>query len=250
MIDSIADYIQRVDKFSDLKASEMIDHFVYYLQIHKAQVSVFPKQIAECFDCLHIPRYSNVSSYLSANCKKVRGQQKFIKNKDGGYKLTRKTLDQLEKSASIDSPVIVTNVSLRELADKIQNPSEKVYLEEAILTFEAGAYRASILMVWLLAVDHLYEYILSGRVQIFINALRKANLNKSIHSKDDFGELKESQFIEACKSAGIISNDVRKILDTKLGIRNSFAHPSTITLPRSKALEFIDDLIENVLLKY
>ena len=105
-------------------------------------------------------------------------------------------------------------------------------------------------MVWLLTIDHLYEYILNGKISDFISALRRANISKSIHSKDDFGELKESQFIEICKSSGIISNDVRKILDTKLGIRNSFAHPSNIKLPKSKALEFIEDLVENVILKY
>jgi len=43
---------------------------------------------------------------------------------------------------------------------------------------------------------------------------------------------------------------VRKILDTKLGIRNSYAHPSTVKLPKSKALEFIEDLVNNVILKY
>jgi hypothetical protein len=91
---------------------------------------------------------------------------------------------------------------------------------------------------------------LSNKISDFVTALRRANINKSVHTKDDFGELKESQFIEICKSAGIISNDVRKILDAKLGIRNSFAHPSNIKLPKSKALEFIEDLIENVILKY
>ena len=76
------------------------------------------------------------------------------------------------------------------------------------------------------------------------------NNNKVINTKDDFGDLKESVFIEACRGANIITNDIRKILDTKLGIRNSFAHPSTIMLPKSKALEFIEDLVNNVISKY
>lgn len=105
-------------------------------------------------------------------------------------------------------------------------------------------------MVWLLTLDHLYEYILANKLSDFIIALRKMNNNKSIKTKDDFSDIKESTFIEACRGAGIISNDIRKILDTKLGIRNSFAHPSTVTLPKSKAFEFIEDLVDNVILKY
>jgi hypothetical protein len=67
---------------------------------------------------------------------------------------------------------------------------------------------------------------------------------------DDFSEISESKQIELTKSAGIISNDVRKILNEKLGIRNSAAHPSGITFSEHKATEFALDLIGNVLLKY
>jgi hypothetical protein len=86
----------------------------------------------------------------------------------------------------------------------------------------------------------------------FNTALAK-NSDKKINkivNYDDFGELKESKFIEVSKSAGIISNDVRKILDEKLGIRNSAAHPSGIAFSGHKTTEFILDLISNIVLKY
>jgi hypothetical protein len=59
-----------------------------------------------------------------------------------------------------------------------------------------------------------------------------------------------NKFIELCRAASIISNDVRKILDAKLGIRNSAAHSSRITVGEHKAVEFGIDLINNVILKY
>jgi len=54
------------------------------------------------------------------------------------------------------------------------------------------------------------------------------------------------------RSADVISNDVRKILDEKLGTRNSSAHPSAIAIAikRSKVIAFVEDLVENVVLKY
>ena len=45
-------------------------------------------------------------------------------------------------------------------------------------------------------------------------------------------------------------NDVHKILTTKLGIRNSAAHPSTVVITQVQAEDFITDLINNVVLKY
>jgi hypothetical protein len=251
MVKSLDEFILKVTDFQSLKNSEMIDYFSYFLVKFKALETFKPKEVSECFAELSIPPYSNISKYLSDNSIKRKGQQKFIKNnKNSTYKLSRQTLEELEKNINIDTPVAIVNNTMRSLLNQLQQPSEKEYLEEAIRTFEVKAFRASIIMVWLLTIDHLFEYILANKLTDFISALRRANINKLIHSKDDFGDIKESQFIEVCRSAGIISNDVRKILDAKLGIRNSFAHPSTITLPKSKALEFIEDLVENIILKY
>lgn len=62
--------------------------------------------------------------------------------------------------------------------------------------------------------------------------------------------MKESKFIDLCRVAKIISNDVRKILDQKLGTRNSSAHPSGVTINKSKVIDFVEDLVDNVVLKY
>jgi hypothetical protein len=194
MINNLEYYIKHISDFKDLKNSEMIDYFSYYLIIYKHFETIKPKQIAECFSELHIPAYSNIPKYLSDKSKKTKGSQKYIKNKDSSYKLTRQRIDELEQTIIVDKQVAQVNSSLNSLLDKLTNESEKNYLHEAILTFEVNAYRASIIMVWLLTIDHLYEYILNGKITEFITALRKANINKSIRSKEDFGEIKESQF--------------------------------------------------------
>ncbi|MBF02125.1 MAG: hypothetical protein CMP76_02395 [Flavobacterium sp.] len=136
----------------------------------------------------------------------------------------------------------------------IQNTVENDFFSEAINCFHIGAYRATIVLVWNLTLNHLYDYILTHKLTEFNFALSKNTDRRikisSVSIKDDFSEIPEGKFIEFCRSSNIITNDVRKILDTKLGIRNSYAHPSSLKISENKAIEFIEDLISNVIKKY
>jgi hypothetical protein len=98
----------------------------------------------------------------------------------------------------------------------------------------------------------MYEYVFNNKLVEFNNAIAATGNRRlsSIRQLEDFSELKEVKFIELMKSAGIITADVRKILDEKLGIRNSAGHPSKVHLKESKAIEFGHDLLDNVILKF
>jgi hypothetical protein len=111
-------------------------------------------------------------------------------------------------------------------------------------------------MAWNLAYHHLCDYVLKSRLADFNTRWPISRPgdhkkgNRSIASMDDInGELKESVFIEVCRDAGIITKDVWKILDQKLGKRNSAAHPSSVNIGELQAEEFIDDIVKNVILK-
>lgn len=101
-------------------------------------------------------------------------------------------------------------------------------------------------------MDHLFAYILAHKLADFNSALAKDKGVKlsTVSQRDHFTEIKETKFIELCRAAGIISNDVRKILDQKLGTRNSCAHPSGVIVNKSKVIDFIEDLVDNVVLKF
>jgi hypothetical protein len=147
-----------------------------------------------------------------------------------------------------------TSGTLRSLTGKLLLTPERDFLDEAIKCYEAKAYRAAIIMVWILAMDHLQDFILKHSLEDFNRALAKVNDRRvkvtKVTCKDDFGDIPESKFIELARAAGAISHDVRKILDGKLGIRNSYAHPSSLTLSPVKAAEFITDLTDNVISKH
>lgn len=154
-----------------------------------------------------------------------------------------------ETPASITEEI---NNLLLELPNQIPDTAERTFLNETIICFTHGAYRAAIIMCWNLAYDHLCEYILKNHLAKFNAQLPKsypkANVS-SVAKKDDFSELKDSQVLQVCRSANIISRDINKILQEKLARRNMAAHPSSVAIASHTAGEFIIDLIPNVVLK-
>jgi hypothetical protein len=140
------------------------------------------------------------------------------------------------------------------LAAQLSDPAERRFLNEALRCLQASAPRGAMVMAWALAVDHMQNHVLTHHATAFNNALKArtdSNKNVTIAIKDDFEKItKEVVFIEVLRSAGIITNDVRKILDTQLGFRNTAAHPSTVDVPESKVVGAIEDLVLNVIAKY
>ena len=107
-------------------------------------------------------------------------------------------------------------------------------------------------MAWNLAFDHLCRFILANHLSEFNTQLPKSFPKADIAAvakRDDFHELKESQVLQVCRSANIISGSIHKILKEKLDRRNIAAHPSGVVIADPTAEEFIKDLVENVVLK-
>jgi len=254
MIETLEEFISKTENFDTLSASSKCDYFIYFLTEFKGMNGVRPKDVEDCFTELKIQKYSNVAQYLTTNSKRIKSKAaKFIKQKDL-YHLERKCKEEIKTKIHIDKPFIETNKTLRSLLPKLKNKSEQDFLIDAIKSFEVEAFRSSIVMVWLLTIDHLYEYILVNKLTDFNTELAKVTDKRVkatiINSKDDFSDIPEGKFIELCRASKIISNDVRKILEEKLGTRNSAAHPSNINIGRGKTFDFIEDLINNVISKY
>ena len=86
-------FILSVTGFNDLTASKKIDFFAYYLLIEQKANGFTVKDIAECFDNLHLEPYSNISSYLGNNSK---GKSKKFLKKNGSYYLERTYKENLD----------------------------------------------------------------------------------------------------------------------------------------------------------
>lgn len=252
--EEVEKFTSSVTGFFDLKPTEQLEYFVYFLTIEKKLPTTQATAVRQCFLFADVTPYSNISQYLNQNLKaKPKESPRFLRIKDS-FQLHRNHKTLLESNIDKKPFKAKANKDLRQLLTHITNQAENEFLKEAIDCFEISAYRASIVMVWNLTIDHLFAFILKHKLAEF-NAVLALNTDKrikitSVSDRDDFNEIPENKFIEFCRSAKIISNDIRKILDTKLGIRNTYAHPSNLVIGESKAIEFIEDLVNNVTLKY
>lgn len=234
-----------------LKPTDLVGYFAYFLTVDSGEAVATTAAIEDCFRACDLSPPKNTSAYFS---NQLNGKAaKFVKAK-GGYRLQRAYKDQLASNLGVSADVMQTSAELRKLEAKLPAGAEKGFLNELIDCFEIGANRAAIVMCWILVLDHLYEFVLRHHLSSFNAALAKSTDKRVrvsvITSRDDFSDIPEGKFIELLRSAGIISGDVRKILDEKLGIRNTSAHPSAVAIKPSKVVEFIDDLVENVVLKF
>ena len=124
---------------------------------------------------------------------------------------------------------------------------------EATLWEQRSWELPSILVMWLLAVDHLQRFVIAHKLTEFNAAMlaRTEYRNTSpIGGQDDFSELrKEKHFVELLGSARIVSHDMKKLLEEKLDFRNTCAHPNTIFVSDTKVVSFVEDLVHNVILR-
>lgn len=229
--------------FSQLGFGEQVKYIAFfYLKLNKKDI-FYPKDLSETFELAHLPRPKNISQYI-----RLLVRNKVFIPKGDGYALHRDTDSKMEKEFNQHMPAVKFSHALRAISNKIADSDEKEFLDEAVSCYEAGACRAAIIMAWLVTMDHLYDHVLAKKLSEF-NAILSQQKRKitMIKKREDFNELDESTFITICRSAGIITNDQRKILEEKLGIRNTAAHPNKIKISESKCISFVEDLVENIM---
>lgn len=249
MNDAVNRFYNSIEGAASQSQSDLVELFVYFLTVELGQDAATPKQIVDCFTACDLTVPANVSARLGEGLK-VK-PPKYVKT-NGKYRLQRHMREALSKKLGAETVTAQTSATLRGLEHKLPAGADKEFLKEAIDCFEIGANRAAIIMTWILAMDHLFAYILAHKLTDFNAALSKDKGVKitSVSQRDDFTEIKEAKFIDLCRAAGIVSNDVRKILDQKLGTRNSCAHPSGVVVNKSKVIDFIEDLVDNIILKF
>ncbi|YBV97007.1 hypothetical protein M1D80_08920 [Phyllobacteriaceae bacterium JZ32] len=246
---AVTRFYESIDGRAGANDRDLTSFFVYFLTVEQGKEAATAKSLTECFTACDLNVPARLSAYLSEGLKGAI--KRYIKT-PSGYRLHRTFSDTLLERFGSSRVVLQISAELRSLERNFEEGPKKRFLAEAVDCFEANANRAAIIMTWILAVDHLFDHVLSSKLNEF-NAALAANPDKRIKkafTKDDLSELKESKFIELCRSANIISNDIRKILEDALGTRNTAAHPSSVEMTRSKSISVIEDLVINVIKKF
>jgi hypothetical protein len=225
---------------------DLIRFLVYWaVEIHGA-IAVFPSFLTDLFQALDLNAPADAANALA----KLKYEDDLVKT-EVGYRPSAHLKEAMKVELDSAPALLKAEPHIASLLKKVSRPDAKSFLEEANICIRANAPRAAIVMTWIVVIDHLYEYVLAKKLSDFNRELAKKNWKLTfVASKDDFAEIKkERDFIELCRAADVFNNDVRKILDEKLGIRNTAGHPSTVTVHGTKAVNFVEDLVENVILK-
>jgi hypothetical protein len=206
----LADLVNQVSGFEEVPPRERIQLFAWFLHAHRDKEIFGNADLRACFSELHLAD-PNVAKYLPrmvayGDLVKVRG----------GFKLERTVRVALDATYGIHHTVVHVSKLLTELVGKVPDLAEKNFLSEAIKCYRIEAYRACVVMTWNLAYSHLLHWILNdpNRLASFNAAVARRYPKKGslqVATYDDFSEeLKESEVIEICNTASLVSGNVTR----------------------------------------
>jgi hypothetical protein len=234
-------------------ANDLPDFFVYYITVEQGESVASTRAISDCYDACDLA----VPSWLASNMSKgLSGRAKRFVKRDGGYRLEQRRRSELAGLLGGNEPALQIGAALSRLETRVPAGPKRDFLHETINCFGVAAYRASVVMCWNLALHHLQDYVLSdnARLATFNSALGNNKDGrvkiKVISKQDDFTEMPESKFLLFCREAKLITSTIYKKFEVRLDERNSAAHPSGVTITPKAAEAYIEDMVENVLLKY
>jgi hypothetical protein len=245
------DFIRQIPGFGAKSHSEKIKLFGWFLHTHRGEDRFSAADIGRCYDAVHLDQPGNL--YRSVEALTEKRPPELLKDARG-YRLAQQVREQLDRVLGRAQTVVVVEKMLTDLVGKLSDEGERLFLAETITCYRNGAFRAAIVMAWNLAYDHLARWVIAdpARLAAFNLGIPKRNKSKahiSIASRDDFEELKEVETIEIAAHLPGITGGMKKSLKEKLDRRNTYAHPSTMTISRASVDEMIIDLVENIVLK-
>jgi hypothetical protein len=247
---SLSSFVVSLPNLRSLSARSLVLLIGHYL-LQTGRTNFTPAELGRAFVEGGLPTPRQLTNDLSRLSKGKAAP--ILRYGPRAYALSVFGQEEVQDFLGATSTATAVNSALPALVGKISGDAEQRFLAEVIACIEVKARRAAIVMAWAMTVDHLERYVLQHKLTEFNNgwASRADCRGRSVANQDDFLELRdENTFIQILRSASIITNDVRKILEEKLGFRNTCAHPNDIVVTESKVLVAIEDLVYNVILKY
>lgn len=246
---TLAELTQLVPGLSGMSHVEKIRHFAWYLLTQEQRERFAPSDIRRCYEQLHFAQPGNMNRQVQHMTEKKPPD---LLKDSKGYRLEVRPKEQLDSKYGTRPETIAVAAALQNLPGSISDEAERLFLTEALNCFKAKAFRATIVMTWNLAYDHLLNWLVAAHLAVFNPGIAGRNAKKAslvIRKKDDFEELKESEVIDICGTTGLVNSNLKKILVEKLNKRNMAAHPSLVEIGQHQAEDFITDIVNNVIMK-
>ncbi|MBI5683946.1 MAG: hypothetical protein HZC54_02600 [Verrucomicrobia bacterium] len=144
--------------------------------------------------------------------------------------------------------------SLRQHAKRITDQDTSAFLDEAIKSFEAGLYRAAVVLSWVGAMSLLQDEVFGRHLHAFNAEAQRRDADwRAAKAKDDLSRMKESDFLDIIGSPplSIIGKNVKEELKNNcLQLRNGCGHPNSLKIGESRASAHIEVLVLNIFAKF
>ncbi|MEO0700779.1 MAG: hypothetical protein AAFY80_01445 [Pseudomonadota bacterium] len=165
-----------------------------------------------------------------------------------GYVLSstgRKWIETLQPD-SIGGAVRVRR-DLRKQLQSVRNQSVRTFVEEAVTAFENGLFRSAVVMSWLAAVHVLHVEVFANHRHDFDKEMTKRQRDwRKLKGTDDFGRMKEAEFLDRLTDISVINKTVKAELKTCLDRRNGCGHPNTYALSENVVAHHLEVLLLNI----
>ncbi|MCH8824170.1 MAG: hypothetical protein IH984_11765 [Planctomycetes bacterium] len=153
-----------------------------------------------------------------------------------------------------DLNVVITNASqsLRQHLKLVTKPKSAVFIEEAIVCFEARQYRAAVILSWVGAISILHHEVFNNHLTKFnAEALRRDKKARQVKNIDGFCRTGEHDFLNVIEYIGIIGKNVKQTLQNHcLQLRNACGHPNSLNIAENAVASHIEILTLNVFSRF
>ena len=134
---------------------------------------------------------------------------------------------------------------------RIQRGQARTYVEEAVRCYEYGLFRSAIVMSWVGAVAILHDVVHAKHLPQFNTDMRRVDKRwKDVITTDDFGRMKEFDFLDCIGRLKLVGKDVKEELKDCLRRRNSCGHPNSLELGANAVAAHLEVLILNVFKRF
>src|SRR6266516_6894913 len=158
----LKEFIGQIPGFAGWSHPEKIKLFGWYLHVHKKQERFSTADIRKCYEDLNY-EVPNLARDLP---RLVDRTPPDLLKDAGGYRLEARVRASFDAKYGEAQTTIVVKKLLAELPAKVPGIEERAFLEEVIRCYKAKAFRATVVMAWNLAYDHLLHWLIKDAARL------------------------------------------------------------------------------------